>query len=102
MPTVEEAERLLRRELDRATASGAKVLTVVHGYGSGGKGGAIREAARLLLRGKVASGQARASVPGEEFSVTSRETAGLLRTFPWLRDHQDLGRANRGITVVVL
>jgi hypothetical protein len=102
LPTVEQAERMLCCELDRAVAAGTRVLTVVHGYGSSGRGGAIRDAARVLLRGKVACGQLRAVVPGEEFSQGHRETCDLLRALPWLRDHQDLGRANRGITVVVL
>ena len=97
-----EAERALHSEVDKAVASGARVLTVIHGYGSGGRGGAIRDAVRLLLRGKVATEKARASVAGEEFSETCRETSDLLRSCPWLREHKDLGRENRGITVLVL
>ena len=101
-PTVAEAEQTLHRGFDWALASGAKVLTVIHGYGSSGRGGAIRDAARVLVRGKVFSGQVRASVSGEEFSTNCVETAALLRSLPWLRDHRDLGRGNRGITIVVL
>ena len=49
-PTVEEARQRLREVIDAALVSGIEILKIVHGYGSSGTGGAIRDAVRASLR----------------------------------------------------
>jgi DNA-nicking Smr family endonuclease len=41
MPTLDEARRLVIEEIKRAKREKMKVLKVIHGYGSSGKGGAL-------------------------------------------------------------
>ena len=48
-PTVETAMRRLPLEIDTARREGVKLLTLIHGYGSSGKGGRIREECRKAL-----------------------------------------------------
>ena len=43
LPTVDEALAALRNELMSARHQGIKVVKIVHGYGSSGKGGAIKQ-----------------------------------------------------------
>ena len=53
LPTVEEARSILLAELKQAKQSGVKAIKVIHGYGSTGKGGALRGGLRTsLLRRK--------------------------------------------------
>jgi len=40
-PVLDEARRLVIEEIKRAKCDGVKVLKVIHGYGSSGKGGAL-------------------------------------------------------------
>jgi len=101
-PFVADAEQRLRREVDTAHTSGARVLTVIHGYGSTGQGGAIRDAARQLLRGLETTRTIQGSVHGEDFGPATSEGASLARQFPRLREHRDWGNGNPGITLVIL
>ena len=41
LPILDEAGRLVIGEIKRAKREGVKVLKVIHGYGSSGKGGAL-------------------------------------------------------------
>ena len=41
MPTLEDARRLVIEEIRKAKREGAKVLKVIHGYGSSGTGGKL-------------------------------------------------------------
>lgn len=58
-PTVAEALRRLELRLDTARAGGGGSLRVIHGWGSSGKGGAIRDAVRARLRELEARGLVR-------------------------------------------
>ena len=41
-------------------------------------------------------------IPGEDFRISNEATWALLKQSPKLKQDRDLGRGNRGITVVVL
>jgi len=60
LPTVEEGRRRLLEEVKRTKQNGGAVLKVIHGYGSSGTGGRLREGIRksLLLRRKEGAIQA--------------------------------------------
>jgi hypothetical protein len=98
MPTVATALKRLHQALDAAQTDGVKVVKLVHGYGSTGVGGRIREA----VRDDLAGGGVRMVVTGEVFSPKTGIGKDLLSRFPELRDDDALGRGNRGITFVVL
>jgi len=102
MPTTHEALVRLSAELDAARREGCKMLKLVHGYGSTGAGGDIRTAVQRRLYEMAESGQIRGCIYGENWSKTDDQTWKLLTSHPELKQDSDLGRHNRGITIVVI
>ena len=102
MPTVEEARSRLRTELGLARRSGVQVLKLVHGYGSSGVGGDLRVALQATLRQMANGGEIRDCIYGENWRTSDERSWTLLKQLPELKSDSDLGRGNKGITVVVL
>ena len=102
MPLVEQAIKRLDMEMQAALLQGIRVLSLIHGYGSSGRGGAIREAARARLAFLEQQQVVESVIPGEEFEGRSSRGRQLLRRYPFLRRHHDLNRANPGMTLVLL
>jgi hypothetical protein len=102
MPLVREALQRLDRELALALQEKAKLLKLVHGYGSTGAGGDIRIAVQKRLLQMSENGQIRACIFGENWSKSDDATWKLLQSQPELKSDSDLGRRNRGITIVLL
>ncbi|RUM45061.1 MAG: hypothetical protein DSY80_03790 [Desulfocapsa sp.] len=102
MPTAEQALDRLGHELEQARFAGYRVLTLIHGYGSSGRGGVIRQEVRARLHYLKHQGRINDLLPGEELSSHIGAGRNLLRRFPFLRQHRDLNRSNPGITLVVL
>jgi hypothetical protein len=74
-----------------------RVLKIIHGYGSSGKGGSTKDLVRnTLFRQR---GRFLAVIDGERYGVFDPDTAAMrveVGRFP----DQDLDTANQGITVV--
>jgi hypothetical protein len=102
MPQVSEALQRLERELTLARQKGIAILKIIHGYGSSGVGGDIRIAVQKRLRELVDSGQIHGCIFGENWSTSDEETWRLLQRQPELKNNRDLGRANKGISIVVI
>jgi hypothetical protein len=102
MPLVREALERLDRELALARQEKAKLLKLVHGYGSSGAGGEIRIAVQKRLLEITQNGQIRGCVFGENWSKSDDAAWKLLQSHPELKSDSDLGRGNRGITIVLL
>jgi hypothetical protein len=102
MPLVDEALARLDRELEQARRERCRVLILIHGYGSSGQGGAIRQEVRARLHYLKHRGSINDLLSGEEFSSRSGSGRQLLRRFPFLRHHRDLNRSNPGITLVAI
>lgn len=101
-PTVETALRKLQGEIASARRHHLHVLTVIHGYGSSGKGGAIGVECRKMLDYLKGNGEINTFIYGEDFRQKSGPTRDLLRRFPQLANNVNLNQGNRGITLVVL
>lgn len=99
---MKDALHKMDQELTQARVAGFRVVTLIHGYGSSGRGGLIRDAVRRRLAFLKDKGQINDVLAGEQFSRTGSHARHLLRRFPFLTSHGDLGRTNRGITLVVL
>ena len=97
-----EALRRLDVELVAARSKGAKLVRVIHGYGSGGSGGKIKDAARKRLRQLERKGQIKGLVTGEEYSEASERGRVLLKAYPTLKNSVRPDARNRGITFVEL
>ncbi len=102
MPTVEEARQLLLAEVKQARQSGVKALKIIHGYGSTGKGGALRGALRTSLLRRKKEGLVTRVIFGEKWSVFEEDTRYAIEHCPDLRNDRDLSRSNEGITIAIL
>lgn len=102
MPTVEQAQRMLTGGLGRARGAGAKVVKLIHGYGSTGIGGKLRIGIRQFLGTKKRQHTIKTFVSGEEWDIFNEESRRLIEACPDLSRDRDLGRGNPGITLVLL
>jgi hypothetical protein len=102
MPVVRDALAAMEQALARAKAEGHVAIKFVHGYGSSGTGGDIRIAAQRRLREMEAEGVIRACIFGEDWGKADPHAWELLKARPQFKSDRDLGRGNRGITVVIL
>jgi len=102
MPLVHEALSLLEHELTKARCQRNFILKLIHGYGSTGVGGDLRIAIQKRLRELQDDGIIQSFIFGEDWSTSDTRTWDLLKRHPELKCDLDLGRSNRGITVVLL
>ena len=101
MPTVEQARLRMQYELQAARKDGYKAVKLVHGYGSSGAGGALRNELQKDLGKSAENGAIHAFIPGEDWRVSDQITWALLKRFPEWKQDSDLGRNNQGISIVV-
>lgn len=102
MPTVESAQLRMEWELKQVRKSGAVAVKLVHGYGSSGVGGRLRDELQKELRRLADNGGIRAVIAGEDWRISNDTTWPLLQRFPEWKNDRDLGRNNRGISIVLL
>jgi hypothetical protein len=102
LPILDEARRRLLAEIRTARRQGLRVLKVIHGYGSTGKGGQLCVGLRRSLRLRTKEGVIRGFLPGEDFSIFNETTLALLEVAPVLRGDPDLNAVNPGVTLVWL
>ena len=102
MPSVEQARARLQTELRTAQQNGFKVLKLVHGYGSSGVGGDLRIALQSTLRQMAQQREIQDCIYGENWRTGDESSWELLKRMPELKSDSDLGKGNRGITLVVL
>lgn len=101
-PSVVEALQRLDREIALAGKESRSLLKVIHGYGSTGAGGDIRIAVQKRLQELATEGQISGCIFGENWSKADAQTWQLVQRNAELKDDSDLGRGNRGITIVLL
>jgi len=102
MPTAAQALLRLERGLSLARQERAGLVKLIHGYGSKGVGGRLREEVQSELMRLKRNGQIRDYIPGEDFRASNAESWALVQKHRSLRDDHDFNRGNRGITLVVL
>ena len=102
MPLVREALQRLDRELSLARQEKTTLLKIVHGYGSTGEGGEIRVAVQKSLVEMKQNGTIRMCIFGENWAKSDEVSWKLLQSHAELKSDSDLGRRNRGITIVLL
>lgn len=101
-PTLDVALARLSEAIASARREGVGVLTLIHGYGSSGKGGVIRTECRKTLSYYKSKGLVLDYIAGEDYSRRHGLTKKLLGRYPKLKSDSNLGKANRGITLVIL
>lgn len=100
-PVVESALKRMHNELEQAKIDGVRVVTLIHGYGSSGKGGRIRIECRKSLDYLRQKDILKDVVHGEVFHRRSGFGKSLVRQYPELEQLCKSDFNNPGITVVV-
>jgi len=101
-PVLDEARRLVIEEITRAKRERVRVLKVIHGYGSSGKGGALCVGLRKSFGLRKKEGVIKDFIAGENFTIFNPTVLALLEAVPELRGDPDLGATNEGVTVLWL
>jgi hypothetical protein len=102
LPRVEEARKRLAAELDRGRQRGDLVLKLIHGYGSSGVGGALRDAVRSSLRRRVKEGRIRAFLAPDKVDTQGEACRLMLDECPQLARDRDFISCNEGVTFALL
>lgn len=101
-PTVEQAKQQIDGEIRSAKSKSISCLKIIHGYGSSGIGGRIKEAMPGFLDAKMRIGSITDYIRGEDFSIFDTITQKALLNYPDLSGDKDLNQCNRGITIILL
>ena len=75
-------------------------LYIIHGYGSSGKGGIIRQKVRSYLNAQLKNGKVKAVINGEDFNVLNFKALELKNKYKELSELFTV--CNHGVTVVEL
>lgn len=101
-PVLELALQKLDNAVGDAIKNNVHMLTLIHGYGSSGKGGRIRVESRKNLNFMKSSGRISDYIAGEDFSRKFGPAKMILQRYPQLIEDTNFNRGNRGITLVVI
>jgi hypothetical protein len=102
MPLVNQALMQMDRELAVARREGCALVKLIHGYGSTGAGGEIRIAVQKRLREMNERGEIRGFIFGENWAQSDEQAWKIVSARKELKQDRDLGKGNRGITIVEL
>ena len=73
-------------------------IYIIHGYGSSGKGGVIRQKVRSFLNAQLKNGKTKAVINGEDFNVLNFKALELKNKY---KELEQLFRVcNHGVTVI--
>lgn len=100
MPLLYEAMDTLTYSLKLNKLRKIKVMLIIHGYGSSGRGGIINVKARQWLNAQVRNGSIRTVVNGEDFDIFNSKARDLKGKYPELEKY--IGSGNHGITIIEL
>src|SRR5882757_5991986 len=84
-PSLDDARRSVIEEIRRAKREGVRVLKIIHGYGSTGKGGKLCVGLRKSFSLQKKEGAIKEFIPGENFSIFNNTVLNLLEAVPELR-----------------
>lgn len=100
MPLAADAMRYLQDSILRLKKEKYGCVLIVHGYGSTGKGGVIREKARQWLNAQKRNGKVKQVIYGEDCNIFNFDALALKNRY---RELEPLfAVCNHGVTVVEL
>jgi hypothetical protein len=102
MPKVEQARLRMQHELQIARKQGYAAVKLIHGYGSSGVGGALRIELQKELERQAKSAAIQCFIAGENWRISDEVTWELLKRYPEWKQDSDLGKNNKGISIVQL
>ena len=98
MPTVAQALLRLERGLSLARQERAGLVKLIHGYGSHGRGGVLRQGLRRVFSEYQRDGDILGFASGEEFSIFHPVSLEMITAAPELSHDPDLERSNPGVS----
>ena len=103
LPTVDQAIKKFDQALDDLEGTAIRVIKVIHGYGSSGKGGRIKEAIRQELIYQRRQHIIHSYYAGEDLSPGKEMYQQLLKQEPTVKNilTKDVF-GNPGITIIIL
>lgn len=102
LPTVGQAQKRIEEEIAAAKFGKWTCMKLIHGYGSSGKGGQIKNSLPSFLDTQMRKGNIRNYIRGEDFSIFDSGTQKAMLQYPDLSGDSDLGQCNHGITIILL
>ena len=99
--TLEEARARLQSKLSICRGQNVQAAKIIHGYGSSGVGGVLRQGIRKSLVSRRKEGQIKAVIFGEKWDIFDPSTRAILEACPALSKDRDLCNSNPGISVVI-
>lgn len=102
MPRVSEARDRVLDEIKRGKEARVQLLKIIHGHGSTGVGGSIRNEVRRIARRLEKEGTIKGYCPGEELGTGSARSKQLVDSNPQFRKNRAFRTRNPGITYVLL
>lgn len=102
-PSSEEALEILTQHIRAASEIQIRVLIVIHGYGSSGKGGSIRRTVREALENNYFSDRVDEYYHGEDLIHRSELYQALIKRRPTLKQHlKQFREGNAGMTLLLM
>ncbi|MDR0819141.1 MAG: Smr/MutS family protein [Oscillospiraceae bacterium] len=100
-PTVSDAIKRVTYHIHDGKRYKLKAVKFIHGYGSTGKGGKIREKTREYLQVQKERGVIADWIPGDNFTIFNQSVLKAFLKCDELRRDSDLERHNNGVTFVI-
>ncbi|NCQ12407.1 MAG: Smr/MutS family protein, partial [Bacteroidetes bacterium] len=104
-PFVKEALEKFENELKMARAKKVGLIKIIHGYGSSGTGGKIKEALHIHLISMLNNNTIKGFIAGEHYSKLTKASSSnqkLVDCYPELMETQHSDCYNPGISFVEL
>ncbi len=93
------AVAILKNDLMTFARQKSKAVIIIHGYGSTGTGGAIKQGVRRLITDNSMKGIVRDYSGGESWSYNKKRLTAMC---PDLSKHESRIHNNPGVTIVIL
>jgi hypothetical protein len=101
-PPADVAVANMLREIELCKLAKTNAIKIIHGYGSHGVGGLIKQEAIKALKQLKAKKQILDFISGEKFSQSNKYYKKLIEEYPELILDSDLYPPNSGLTIVLI
>ena len=101
-PNSDYALFLIDEEIKYSRAVGNRVIIIIHGYGSHGRGGVIKEEVKRYLPILKRDHKIKDFVFGEQWGDTNETTRLISSICPEIILHENLQNLNSGVSVILL
>lgn len=101
-PNTDYALFLIDEEIKYSRAIGNRVIVIIHGYGSHGRGGAIKDEVKRYLPELKKKGIIENYVFGEQWGDLNESKIKICSICPEIILHENLHNLNSGVSVVMI